>query len=97
MSPIPHGVLVTIRRRQYIPLTCQSICTRIFGGLIPEDGNLQQNIFFTFRIPEKVSTSPNYKYRRDALRSREARRKLDGWDCEQCKNVSGGILMDSSI
>jgi hypothetical protein len=38
------------------------------------------------RIPEKVSTSPNYKYRRDAVRNREARRKLDGWECEQCKN-----------
>lgn len=38
------------------------------------------------RIPEKISTSPNYKYRRDALRNRDARRRLDGWECEQCKN-----------
>jgi hypothetical protein len=48
---------------------------------------IQPTLFF-FRIPEKVSTSPNYKYRRDALRNREARRRLDGWECEQCKNVS---------
>ena len=79
-----------LRWRQYVPLRCQSGCTRKCGGLIPEGSNLQQNIFFTFRIPEKVSTSPNYKYRRAAVRNREARRKLDGWECEQCKNVSGG-------
>ncbi|XP_021916977.1 uncharacterized protein LOC110828509 isoform X2 [Zootermopsis nevadensis] len=38
------------------------------------------------RVPDKVSTSPNYKYRRDALRKREARQKLDGWECQQCRN-----------
>jgi hypothetical protein len=96
-SLFPHGILVTLRGRQCICLRCQSIWTRIFGGLIPEDSNLLQNIFFIFRIPEKVSTSPNYKYRRSAVRNKEARRKLDGWDCEQCKNVSEGIHMDSSI
>jgi hypothetical protein len=31
------------------------------------------------------------------VRNREARRKLDGWDCEQCKNVSVGIIMDRAI
>lgn len=38
------------------------------------------------RIPEKISTSPNYKYRRNAVRKKEDRQKLDGWECEQCKN-----------
>lgn len=51
-------------------------------------GFQDSNVLFTFRVPDKVSTSPNYKYRRDALRKREARQKLDGWECEQCRNVS---------
>lgn len=57
-------------------------------GSHPKDSSLWRRVLIAFRIPEKVSTSPNYKYRRDALRNREARRKLDGWECEQCKNVS---------
>jgi hypothetical protein len=53
-SLFPHGVLVTLRGRHYIRLRCQSIWTRIFGGLLPEDSNLLQNIFFTTRY----NTSP---------------------------------------
>ncbi|XP_069680705.1 uncharacterized protein [Periplaneta americana] len=48
------------------------------------------------RIPEKIPTSPNYRYRRDALRKKEARRKLDGWDCEQCKNYYAISDQDSA-
>ncbi|XP_014287622.1 uncharacterized protein [Halyomorpha halys] len=44
----------------------------------------------------KSSRSPNYKYKRDAVRKREERMKLDGWDCEQCAKYYGAMDLSPS-
>ncbi|CAH1397369.1 unnamed protein product [Nezara viridula] len=44
----------------------------------------------------KSSRSPNYKYKRDAVRKKEERMKLDGWDCEQCAKYYGAIGLSPS-
>ncbi|XP_049810625.1 DNA endonuclease RBBP8-like isoform X1 [Schistocerca nitens] len=37
------------------------------------------------RIPTKTGTSPDYKYRRGAVRKKDQRQALEGWECDICK------------
>lgn len=58
-----------------------------------------KNVFIGKKLPlngSKSSRSPNYKYKRDAVRKKEERMKLDGWDCEQCAKYYGAIGLSPS-
>nr|CAD7413662.1 unnamed protein product [Timema poppensis] len=43
------------------------------------------------RIPEESPSSPPYVYQRDAVRGKKARSRLEGWACQDCKELYDGL------
>nr|CAD7572079.1 unnamed protein product [Timema californicum] len=43
------------------------------------------------RIPEECPPSPPYVYQRDAVRGKKARSRLEGWACQDCKELYDGL------
>nr|CAD7266083.1 unnamed protein product [Timema shepardi] len=43
------------------------------------------------RIPEERPPSPPYVYQRDAVRGKKARSRLEGWACQDCKELYDGL------
>nr|CAD7589764.1 unnamed protein product [Timema genevievae] len=43
------------------------------------------------RIPDVSPPSPSYVYQRDAVRGKKARSRLEGWACQDCKELYDGL------
>lgn len=48
---------------------------------------------FICSLPEKNNTSPEYAYKREAVRKKDERLKLKGWACADCEKVSKKIYL----
>nr|CAD7200764.1 unnamed protein product [Timema douglasi] len=67
---------------------------RKFNKQLNEERNSrvsQSDISDFDRIPEESPSSPPYVYQRDAVRGKKARSRLEGWACQDCKELYDGL------